>query len=586
MVIPAPMKRAATTVLSLIAVGAAALSLASSSAGAFPSATPNAAEGAARLDALLKPPFGALIHPRLRHHYHRPEWAGRWGGGYYGYGGGYDPCAPGYGGGYVDGAYPTSSAYPAPYQGGGYPGGYAGQAYPSSGYSAGPYPTAPGSGGGYILDGRYIPAGGPGYADQGYGGAPYGSLEGCQGAYPAGGYGDGGYSSYPAGGGIIGGAPSWGWNPAADISTWGPPRIYALGGGDDHITVDCRDQSGPRLNSALARLAPGGTLYLKGRGPACEESLQIQQPVIIAGEPPAAFPIGGDPGQAVIKAPPGQPCAVIAVGPRGGVEFRDVTLEAPHGGASPCLQSWGSAVALVRTTVNHNGEASAIYASGGQLFFSDAEITGVSDDSTIWVEDAAVVFKNVGVTGVSTALDVRPGGANAVLLDHVTLYAPPGEASRTATGLLVRKSRSLNDHFELHHVQICGFRNGVVAERGVDLHIDQTLISHARLGVAVDGGKVDIRDSAIDAGDWGVYAYAGQVAISRTRIFSFARLPIGSDPGAVIEDHDIWLYGDHCGVFGHANWSCRDRRSLGAAYLSGDFVRHHWGWDAPGEFHR
>ena len=580
------MKRAAATVLILIAAGAAAFSLAGA-ASAFPSSSPDAVEGAARLDALLKPPFGALIHPHLRHHYDRPGWAGRWGGGYYGYGGGYDPCAPGYGGGggYVDGAYPNGGGYPAPYQGGGYPGAYAGQAYPSSGYSAGPYPTAPGSGGGYILDGRYISVGGPSYGGQGYAGAPYGDgYNGCQGGYPGGGYPVG--AGYLQGGEIIGGAPSWGWNPGADISTWGPPSIYPLGGGTDHITVDCRDQSGPRLNSALSQLAPGGTLYLKGRGPACEESLQIQQPVIIAGEPPAAFPIGGDPGPAVIKAPPGQPCAVIAVGPRGGVEFRDVTLEAPHGGDSPCIQSWGSAVALVRSTVNHNGEASAIYASGGQLYFSDAEIDGVSDDSTIWVEDAAVVFKNVGITGVSTALDVRPGGANAVLLDHVTLYAPPGEASHTATGVLVRKSRSLNDHFELHHVQISGFRNGIVAERGVDLHIEQSLISHARLGVAVDGGKVDIRDSTIDAGDWGVYAYAGQVSISRTHIFSFARLPIGSDPGAQIDDHDIWLYSDHCGGFGHASWSCRDRRSLGEAYLRSDFTRHHWGWDGAGEFHR
>ena len=589
MVIPAPMKRAAIAVLSLIAASAVSFSL-TGAAAAFPSATPNAVEGAARLDALLKPPFGALIHPKLRR-YHRPEWAGRWGGGYYGYGDGYY----GGGGGYYGSGYdPCATGY----GGGGYSGGY-----PGGGYGAGPYPGGPGSGGGYILDGQYISVGGgPGYGGQGYGGpgyggAPYPQQAACQGygdggGYPGGGYVDGGYpgsvgypsggysgGGYSGGGELIGGAPSWGWNPQADISTWGPPQIYALGGGEDHVTIDCRDQSGPRLNNALSRLAPGGTLYLRGRGPACEESLQIQQPVIIAGEPPAAFPIGGDPGQAVIKAPPGQPCAVIAVGPRGGVEFRDVTLEAPHGGSSPCIQSWGSAVALVRSTVHHNGEASAIYASGGQLFFSDAEINGISDDSTIWVEDAAVVFKNVGVTGVSTALDIRPGGANAVLLDHVTLYAPPGEASHTATGFLVRKSRSLNDHFELHHVQISGFRNGVVAERGVDLRIDRTLINHARLGVAVDGGKVDIHDSGIDATDWGVYAYAGQVSISRTHIFSFSRLPIGSDPGAVIDDHDIWLYGDHCGGFGHSNWSCRDRRSLGGEYLQSDFRPHHWGWE-------
>jgi hypothetical protein len=537
-------------------------------AAAFPSSSPNASEGAARLDALLKPPFGALIHPHLRRwHPHRPSWAPDWNGGYYGdYGGGYggdfDPCAPGYGpgGGFVDGAYPVADGYSAP--------SYGQPTYPSSGYSAGPYPTAPGAGGGYILDGRYITVDG-----RGYGGMPNG---GCQGGY------EGGYptAGYPYSGGDTG-LPSWGWNPSADITTWGPPNIYPLGGGNDHITIDCRDQGGPRLNSALAQLDPGGTLYLKGRGPACEETLQIQQPVIIAGEPAAAFPLGSDPGPAVIKAPPGQPCAVIAVGPRGGVEFRDVTLEAPHGGQSACLQSWGSAVALVRSTINHNGEASAVYASGGQLFFNDAEIDGVSDDSTIWVEDAAIVFRNVGVTAVSTALDIRPGGANAVLLDHVTLYAPPGEGARTATGILARRSRTLSGHFELRHIEISGFRNGVVAEAGSELHINHALISHARLGVAVDGAKVDIHDSGVDALDWGVYAYAGQVTISRTHIFSFARLPIGSDSGAIIDETDIWLYGDHCGGFGHAHWSCRDRRSLAPYFLRSEFTPHHWGWDAP-----
>jgi hypothetical protein len=547
--------------IGLIAAGAAMACL-SGSATAFPSATPNAAEGAARLDGLLKPPFGALIHPHLYRYYpHRPSWAGNWSGGYYGgYG---DPCAQGYGG-YSGGGYPgggyVDGAYPGGFQGGGCTGG----AYPDGAYQAG-CATSP-LGGGYILDGRYIPVGG-------------GAYGGCQGAYPSGTYSPG----YPGGGypGVDAGLPSWGWNPAVDVTSWGPPQIYPLGGGTDHITVDCRDPGGPRLNSALSQLAPGGTLYLRGHGPACEETLQIQQPVIIAGEPDAAFPIHGDPGPAVIEAPPGQPCAIIAVGPRGGVEFRDVVLEAPHGGGSACIQSWGSAVALVRSTVNHSGEASAVYASGGQLFFSDAEIDGASEDSVIWAEDAAIVFKNVGVKAVSTAIDIRPGGANSVLLDHVTLYAPPGEAEHTATGLLARRSHTLNGHFELHHVQISGFRNGVVAENGVDLHIDRVLIGHARLGVAVNGATVDIHDSGIDARDWGVYAYAGQVKISRTHIFSFTHFPIGSDPGAAIDDHDIWAYGDHCGFFDHPHWGCRDRRSLAPYFLESDFRPHHWGWDAP-----
>ena len=81
------------------------------------------------------------------------------------------------------------------------------------------------------------------------------------------GYAPGGYvqGGYPGG---DPGFPSWGWNPQVDVTSWGPPQIYPLGGGGtDHITVDCRDPGGPRLNSALSQLAPGGTLYLRGRGP-------------------------------------------------------------------------------------------------------------------------------------------------------------------------------------------------------------------------------------------------------------------------------------------------------------------------------
>jgi hypothetical protein len=65
-------------------------------------------------------------------------------------------------------------------------------------------------------------------------------------------------------------------------------------------------------------------------------------------------------------------------------------------------------------------------------------------------------------------------------------------------------------------------------------------------------------------------------------VFSFARLPIGSDPGAVIDDHDIYAYREGCGGgFGreHEHWSCRERRTLGAQYQHSEFTPHHWGWN-------
>lgn len=497
-------------------------------ATAFPSSSPYvAADGTAKVDAQLKPRFGDLIHPRVRdYRYGRPSWS-RWSrfryDGYYG---------DGYGCG---GAYPVQNGYPDQ--------GYPGQPYPDQ-----PYPSQAG----YPSDGY----------DQG----------GCQGSDPT-------YGGY--------GRPDWAWRPGQDFSNYIAPTIAPIyggvyGGGLEHVTVDCRGEHSAygRISEALSQLAPGGTLHLKGHGPACTETLQIDRPVIIQGDPPSAFPTEADAGPATLTAPPGSPCAVIDAGPKGGVEFRDVVIEAPQGGRSACLQTFSSAVALVRSTLRYTGESSAIYAQGGQLVFNDTEIDSSGYDAAIWSEDAAIAMRNVGLNTASTGLDVRPGIGQGIFLDHVSIVGGGGfGADASQSAIIGRRSRGQDCRFKIENTRVTGFRTGLSFERGLSVEVNRVRIGHSRVGIAADGARLKVRDSAIDAGDYGVYVYAGDAEIADTYIFSFSRYPIGFDPGANVTDHGLRLYADGCGGFHHEGWACHRYHDLpGGLLRDEDGGPRHWGW--------
>ena len=550
----------ATGIAALLALSVGLLAGARHSA-AFPSSSPYvAADGTAKVDAQLKPRFGDLIHPRVRdYRYGRPSWSrwsrfnynGYYGDGNYGCGGG---SYPAYQGGYPSqngfvqqdsyqqqGGYPSQNGYP-------YQGGYQGQSGYQNGYQ-GDYQN------GYPAD------------------------QGCQG----GGY-DASYGGY--------GRPDWAWQPGQDFSNYNAPTIAPIygasyggvsyGGGLEHVTVDCRGEhsSYGRISEALSQLAPGGTLHLKGRGPACTETLQIDKPVIIEGDPPSAFPTEADAGPATLTAPAGSPCAVIDAGPKGGVEFRDVVIEAPQGGRSACLQTFSSAVALVRTTLRYTGESSAIYAQGGQLVFNDTEIDSSGSDAAIWSEDAAIAMRNVGLNTASTGLDVRPGVGQGIYLDHVSIVGAGGfGADASQSAIIGRRSRGADCKFKIENTRISGFRTGLSFERGLSVEANRVRIGHSRVGIAVDGARLRVSGSAIDAGDYGVYVYAGEAEIEDTTIFSFSRYPIGSDPGAIVHDHGLSLYSDGCGGFHHEGWNCHRQSELPFGLSrDGDGGPRHWGY--------
>jgi len=494
---------------------------------AYPSSTPNAAWPTAKVDAQLKPNFRELIEHR-HYRYERPRWSRwrrfNWVGdcGAYGGCGGYPPCDP-------NDPYCAAAGYG---QGGGYP------CDPADPYCQPPqqaYPCDPAAG--YYC-------GDPGYTGGGYPGSP-------------------------------------GWAPGGDPYALPPAVIY--GGGREHVTVDCRADRPGRLSEALLEVADGGVIHLKGKGPACTGTLQIGKPVIIQGDPPSAFPTEPDAGPAVISAPPGAPCAVIDAGPRAGVEFRDVVIEAPEGGRSACIQTFSSAVALIRTTVHYAGESSALYLQGGRLVANDTEIDSGGYDAAIWAEDAAIGMRNVGITSASTGLDVKPAVGQTVSLNHVSITSTPGASvgGGSMSGLIGRRARAGDCAFVIENTYIAGFRTGLLFEPGLKVDVTRSRIDQSRMGIAIDGAVLNMQETVVDATEYGVYAYSGRADVTGGYVTSVLREPFGADPGAILNVSRVAVYADGCLSFRrHDGWLCHARHE-GPPWLyrrASDGFRR-WGWN-------
>jgi hypothetical protein len=284
----------------------------------------------------------------------------------------------------------------------------------------------------------------------------------------------------------------------------------------------------------------------------------------------------------VITAPPGAPCAVVDAGPLGGVEFRDLLIEAPEGGRSACLQTFSSAVALVRAGVHYNGESSALYIQGGRLVLNDTEIDSGGVDAAIWSEDAAIGMRNVGVSTASTGLDVRPGIGQTISLSQVSITSTPGgpTSGGPMSGVIGRRGRAGDSAFVIENSYVSGFRTGMLFEAGLKVDLNRTRIDQSRMGVAIDGAILTMRGAAVDATEFGVYAYSGRADIVGGYVTSVLREPFGADPGAELFVRDVSVYADGCsGWRRHDGWLCHARQEAPAwlfRHEGGGF--RHWGW--------
>jgi hypothetical protein len=506
----------------ILAVLATLTLMATGPAAAFPSSNPIAAAPTARIDAELKPHFRALLYDHHRFGYQRPGWS-KWRNFYW-----RGSCD-----GFGQQPYGQSSC-----------GGGAYTCDPADPYCQ----PAP-----YACDPRD-----PNCAPQNYGlCAPNDPTCNPQ--------------PYT-------GAPQW--VTGSDPYAWRSTGVY--GSGPQHITVDCREDRPERLNNALIEIADGGTIHLKGHGPACTTTLQIGKPVVIAGDDPGVFPLDGDTGVATLTAPPGAPCAVIDAGPKGGVEFRNVVIEAPRGGRSACLQVFSSAVALEHSTIHYTGESSAVYLQGGRFLADDADIVSAGFDATLWSEDADIAINDSRIVGAVTGIDARPGIGQKIALRGVGVFsAATGHGDAGANGVIGRRGRGGDCQFHLDDVDVHGFRTGMLFEPGLTAEINHSHLSDVRIGVAVDGANVTLSRVQILSQDYGVYRFSGALKISGGNIYSYTRPPVGWDGGPPPEISGLNYYGDRCDVRGDP-YICKLRRDAPGWLLRHEpGGRHHYGWSGP-----
>ncbi len=336
------------------------------------------------------------------------------------------------------------------------------------------------------------------------------------------------------------------------------------------LTVDCADPSlGPTpISDAASWVADGGVVYVRARGVACKETLEIEHPVVIAGEDSPAFSTNPSPSPVVIAPPEGQPCVLIAQGVKE-VELRGLKFQADKGLRTSCIQAWDSELALVRDHIDYTGDASAVYVSGGKLIVRESRIDAHTYDAAVLTEHAGVDMYKVRVSAETAGLDLTLGPPENSIEQVGVLTprnGPPG-----SSGILVRGERSGGSTLRVKNATVCGFRVGFALERASKVEIRRSRVCRSGYGVMAEGADFGITESAIGADHIGVYVASGSARVDHNRIYDVFDDDDGivSEPGAGVMEDANWIFSKYdCKHFrwGGGRESCKPLGAVPAGW--------------------
>lgn len=354
-------------------------------------------------------------------------------------------------------------------------------------------------------------------------------------------------------------------------------------GQEETVRVDCSiaQQAGFNpLQDALQRVMPGGVIYVRAGGTACNESLYITQPVTIVGEGIPAFATGPNPQPAALAPPQGKPAILIDEGVKG-VEIRDLIIECRQARDAACIETYNADVALTRVELRYQGNASALYASGGRLLLRESDITANTFDPAVVADGVMAQVSGTVIRGESVGLDITLGGQSESIISNVGILGIPSTdpTARPEFGVMVHGARESASALKIENSTIRGWRTGLWIGRGADVDITHVRVGRATVGIA-SGGAVKVNQSLVGGSDSGVYVFGGRAELHGVVVHEFTRKPVFADNGAVLDDVDVWVFPSACGPdYSHSRWSCRSAGQLPPSYRDDAGVdRGPWGW--------
>jgi hypothetical protein len=334
----------------------------------------------------------------------------------------------------------------------------------------------------------------------------------------------------------------------------GPRRSRQL----DSMTVDCSGPNGPSLNDAVFDLRDQGVLYIRSGG-ACVDTLEVTHPIVIVGESLPSFARGPAAARARLTAPAGQSCIRIAPGVKG-VVIRDLVIDGSQSGQSACIEAVDAELAMDRTRVNYNGDASAIYMQGGVLVMSSSTVDARTNDAALTLEGTQVTIDRTRIVADVRGIDITPAPGVSTL-NQVGLLGQ-GSNIPGATGITLRDQRSGSGTLVVTNAVFRNWVTAVYVDRGGKLEIANSRILKTHRGIASDWGTVSLRRSVVHT-DSQVAVFAGGGARPVLEYNRYIGGNMTFEGGITADTKPSWVYQGNCngGPFGPAVY-CR---------LAGDF---------------
>ncbi len=314
------------------------------------------------------------------------------------------------------------------------------------------------------------------------------------------------------------------------------------------VMIDCNLAHPGDVEEALDAVAPGGTLFMRGGGSACQGNLIIDKPMTLQGDARPGTDFGSADLPATFKGAPGAPCITINVPadgdwkiPRRGsakednpagrraefasdnaVLISDIVIAGEHGGSDACVYSENSTVWLQRTVIRYSGAASAYYLAGGKLKTTElvymkagVQVTDTPGDhlpeAILSAESGQLDLYDTTLIGGPVALEAK-GTLDGTIQDSI-FYLPreQQEASGFGAGTagVSMHGRSAGV-LTIKGTTICGYGIGAFIEGANFAMMDGNHICRAGKGVYLAGGAVAATGNYVEATNVGFQVGAGQ----------------------------------------------------------------------------